>query len=260
MVYLRTIRRLLAVCAALAVALVVMTVLYFTKPTTKAENTSSNSAAVSSETPSVPSKDKEAANLAKDLDNWNLLLVNKKSPLPEDFSITTDKIDSAYARDNGMLFDSRALEQLNAMCKKAAEDGVTLLVISCYRPHTRQEALFANELADVKAENPNMSEEEAKKLASTVVALPGTSEHEVGLAVDLNSVEQSFEHTKQFTWLSSHAEEFGFVLRYPKDKEDITEIIYEPWHYRYVGVEHAKKMNALDMCLEEYVEYLKKFK
>jgi D-alanyl-D-alanine carboxypeptidase len=234
--YLRTIRRLFALCLSLAVAFVIMTVLYFTKPTVKNQDGTADNSTVTSATSSTPLKDKEAANLAKDLDNWNLLLVNKKNPLPEDFSITTDKIAAAYARDNGMLFDSRALEQLNAMCKKAAEDGVTLLVISCYRPHVRQEALFANELADVKAENPGMSEEEAKKLASTVVGLPGTTEHEVGRAVDLNSVEQSFEHTKQFTWLSSHAEEFGFVLRYPKDKEDITEIIYEPWHYRYVDV------------------------
>lgn len=266
MVYLRTIRRLAALCVALAVAFVTMTVLYFTKPTVKnGDETASDSSTVSgentsSDAPVTSVKDKEANALAKDLDEWNLLLVNKKNPLPEDFTIETAKIASAYARDNGMAFDSRAVSYLNDMCKKAADDGVTLLVISCYRPHTRQEALYANELADVKAENPNMSEEQAKELASTVVAYPGTSEHEVGLAVDLNSVEETFEHTKQFEWLQSNAADFGFVLRYPKDKEDITGIIYEPWHYRYVGLEHAKKMNELDMCLEEYTEYLKEYK
>ena len=264
--YLRVIRRLTAICLVLAVAFITMTVLYFTKPSVKkggetASNPTASSNQNSEQTESeIPSKDKEAATLAKDLNAWNLMLVNKKSPLPEGYEIPTAKIASQYARDNGMSFDERAVRALNEMCGKAATDGVTLLVISCYRPHTRQEALFANELAEVKAENPNMSEEEAKNLASTVVAYPGTSEHELGLAVDLNSVEQTFEHTKQFQWLSAHAEEYGFVLRYPKDKEDVTGIIYEPWHYRYVGVEHAKKMNSLDMCLEEYTEYLKEYK
>ena len=266
MVYLRTIRRLVALCVVLAVAFITMTVLYFTKPTVSSGGeTASNSSTVSKENISSEgsaslSKDKEANALSKDLNSWNLILVNKKNPLPEDFKIDTAKIASAYARDNGMAFDSRAVSYLNDMCKKAADDGVTLIVISCYRPHTRQEALYANELADVKAENPNMSEEQAKELASTVVAYPGTSEHEVGLAVDLNSVEETFEHTKQFEWLSTHAADFGFVLRYPKDKEAITGIIYEPWHYRYVGKEHAEKMNSLDMCLEEYTEYLKQYK
>ena len=69
---------------------------------------------------------------------------------------------------------------------------------------------------------------------------------------------ENFEKTAQFKWLSENAENYGFILRYPKDKTNITEIIYEPWHYRYVGVEHAKKMNQLGMCLEEYIEYLEK--
>ena len=101
-----------------------------------------------------------------------------------------------------------------------------------------------------------MSEEEAKKEAATRVAIPGTSEHHLGLAVDINSVETSFENTKAFKWLQKNAENYGFVLRYPKDKKAITKIIYEPWHYRYVGVEHAKEMNRLGLCLEEYIDLL----
>lgn len=229
------------------------------KSSSESENENNSSVSISS-TSSVAPKDKEAAVLAKDLDNWNLTLVNSNSPLPEGFTLETESIKSAYARDVGMSYDARAVEYLNNMCAAAEADGVTLLAISSYRPHTRQQTLFENELADVKAENPGISEQEAIDKAATVVAYPGTSEHELGLAVDLNSVEETFEHTNQFQWLSSHAEEYGFVLRYPKDKEDITGIIYEPWHYRYVGVEHAKKMNDLDMCLEEYVEYLKENK
>lgn len=280
--YLRLIRRLTALCALFLVTTVVMTVLYFTKPTDKVEveNESSNAVADSSNTAdaenngasgiagtaesgSASSKTQSSEKItvsSNDLGKWNLQLVSAKSPLPENFSIETAKIKSQFARDEGMSFDARAVDYLNNMCEAAAKEDVTLLVISCYRPHYRQESLFENELADVKAENPGISEADAVKKASTVVAYPGTSEHEVGLAVDFNSVLQTFEHTKQFQWLSAHAAEYGFVLRYPKDKESVTGIVYEPWHYRYVGVEHAKNMNSLGMCLEEYTEYLEKIK
>jgi D-alanyl-D-alanine carboxypeptidase len=254
--YVRAIRMLTALCLVLAITCVVLSVLLAKKPKENPTVDSGSSVATSS----APVKDKEAAILAKDLQNWNLVLVNTKSPLPEGYKIETEAIASAYARDKGMSYDKRAVEYLNQMCAAAEKDGITLLAISSYRPHERQQVLFDRELNEVKAENPGISEEDAKKKAATEVAYPGTSEHELGLAVDLNSVEQTFEHTKQFTWLSQYANDYGFVLRYPKDKEEITGIIYEPWHYRYVGVEHAKKMTALDMCLEEYIDYLKENK
>lgn len=257
--YVRAIRMLTALCLVLAITCVVLSVLLAKKPKENPVNPSIDSGS-NVTTSSAPAKDKEAAALAKDLENWNLVLVNSKSPLPEGHKIETEAIASAYARDKGMSFDKRAVDALNQMCAAAAKDEITLLAISSYRPHERQQVLFDRELNEVKAENPGISEEEAKKKAATEVAFPGTSEHELGLAVDLNSVEQTFEHTKQFTWLSQYANDYGFVLRYPKDKEAITGIIYEPWHYRYVGVEHAKKMTALDMCLEEYIDYLKENK
>lgn len=80
----------------------------------------------------------------------------------------------------------------------------------------------------------------------------------MGLAVDFNDAETTFESTKAFSWLKQNAEDYGFIMRYPKDKEDITKITYEPWHWRYVGKDNAKEMNRLGMCLEEYVEYLGK--
>lgn len=86
---------------------------------------------------------------------------------------------------------------------------------------------------------------------------PGASDHNLGLAVDFNNVDNDFENSKAYKWLSENAEDYGFILRYPKDKVSITGIEYESWHWRYVGKEHAKKMNELDMCLEEYVDYLK---
>ena len=87
---------------------------------------------------------------------------------------------------------------------------------------------------------------------------PGTSEHNLGLAIDFNYVNYNFDQTKGFKWLKDNAENYGFVLRYDKEKEDITKVIYEPWHWRYVGKENAIKMNELNMCLEEYIEYLSK--
>ena len=106
--------------------------------------------------------------------------------------------------------------------------------------------------------NAVMKPEQVKKFAATISAYPGTSEHELGLAVDFNSVEESFENTREFQWLKTHAAEYGFIMRYAKEKQDITGVIYEPWHYRYVGEKHAKKINQMGYCLEEYIEYLEK--
>lgn len=89
------------------------------------------------------------------------------------------------------------------------------------------------------------------------VAIPGTSEHHLGLAVDFYPVSEKFESSAQFVWLKKNAEKYGFVLRYPEDKQSITRIKYEPWHYRFVGKEHAKFMNEHNMCLDEYIEYIK---
>jgi D-alanyl-D-alanine carboxypeptidase len=101
--------------------------------------------------------------------------------------------------------------------------------------------------------NQGMDKVTATKEAAKIILPPGTSEHNLGLAMDIISLEQSFENTKAFRWLSAHAQDYGFILRYPKDKEAITEIIYEPWHWRYVGIENAKKIKASGMCLEEYL-------
>ena len=105
------------------------------------------------------------------------------------------------------------------------------------------------------------SKQEAIKKANYARTFSGTSEHNTGLGFDILqqgnfTLSESFENTAQFKWLSEHAEEYGFILRYRKDKTTQTGIMYEPWHFRYVGVEHAKKINELDMCLEEYIAYL----
>lgn len=206
----------------------------------------------SSETPSDTSSQKTPA--VPEADLWKLRVANSENVLPADFSVKTALITPAYARDQGMSFDARAVADLNAMLAAANKEGAKLLVISCFRTLTKQTNLYNAEVN--KWLGRGYSEAEAKAKAGTIVAVPGTSDHNLGLAVDLNSVEESFENTKEFDWLQEHAAEYGFVMRYPKHKQDITKIIYEPWHYRYVGKEHAAKMNELDMCLEEYVEYL----
>lgn len=191
------------------------------------------------------------------LGQWNLKLVNRQNLLENNTNIQTAKIEARFARDVGMKYDARAVSYLNAMCAAAEKDGVSLLVISSFRLHSRQVTLFQNQLKKVQANNPQLSEQAAIDKAATVVAYPGSSEHELGLAVDFNSVEETFENTKQFAWLQAHAAEYGFIMRYPKSKQSLTGVIYEPWHYRYVGKDHAAKINQLGYCLEEYVTYLK---
>ena len=256
---------LTALTVVLAIALGVMTYLYVTKDGEEKGAVGSSSAIASSNEEDVASvssnptaEEKAAMALALDLDNWNLRLVNGKKPLPSGFTVETEKIEATYARDVGMLYDARAVSYLNAMCAAAERDGINLLVISSFRTNERQTALYNNQVTKQKALHPELSQEEINKLAGTISAYPGTSEHEVGLAVDFNSVEESFENTAEFQWLKTNAADYGFVLRYAKEKQDITGVIYEPWHYRYVGEKHAKKINELGYCLEEYIEYLNK--
>ena len=183
--------------------------------------------------------------------NWELTLVNPWNTLHRDYSVNVSLIDSRFA--SGLYFDSRAVKYLNNMCSAASKDGVSLYVISAYRTFDYQQGLFNQEVNEYFSYHPNASREEAEKGAATEVARPGTSEHNLGLAVDFNSVEQSFENTAQFKWLQKHCTEYGFILRYSPTTQSKTAVIYEPWHYRYVGVENAKKIAKSGLTLEEYL-------
>lgn len=187
----------------------------------------------------------------------NLLLVNGDNPLPKDFdyegNLTT--IDAKYVCGNLNQMDGDAYIFAKAMLDAAHKDNVELYIRSPYRSYSTQNVLFENQVK--RCLNGAVSREQAEITASTVVARPGTSEHHTGLAVDLNSVETNFEDTEAFSWLKEHGEEYGFIMRYAEDKQDLTGVIYEPWHWRFVGIKHAKEMNRLGMCLEEYIEYLK---
>lgn len=184
------------------------------------------------------------------IDDWKLTLVNYNNKLPEDFEIELSNIDSVRQ------FDKRAIGELTQMLQDLKKNGIyNVWVQSAYRSIKYQEGLFNDKTNTYMKQGK--TKEEAEKLTLQTINRPGTSEHNLGLAVDFNYVNYSFENTKGFKWLQENAENYGFILRYRKDKEDITKVDYEPWHWRYIGVEHAKKINELDMCLEEYIEYLK---
>lgn len=187
-----------------------------------------------------------------DRSSWELSLVGPSNPIPEGYQPELAQIKTKYASESAR-FDVRAVDMLNQMCDAAYEDGVWLWIVSAWRSNARQANNFKNETNEVLAANPGMSKEEAEKIAATEVARPGTSEHQLGLAVDINSVEESFKETKQYAWLQEHAHEYGFIMRYTEEKQSITGVIYEPWHYRYVGVESAKAIKESGLCLEEYL-------
>lgn len=185
-----------------------------------------------------------------EITDWRLTLANYENLLPEDFTVKVENIDKTRQ------FDARAIGELNDMMNQMKKDGITNIWIqSAYRSVARQKELYDASVKKYLQEGK--TQEEAEKLTNEYINKPGSSDHNLGLAVDFNKVDNGFEKLEGFKWLQKNAENYGFVLRYPKDKEDITKIAYESWHWRYVGVEHAKKMNELNMCLEEYIKYLK---
>lgn len=185
----------------------------------------------------------------------NLLLVNGKNPLPEDFDYDGNLaiIEDKYLCGARNRMNEDVLPYATAMVEAAWEDGVDLYILSPYRSYGVQTTLYENEVKEWEA--TGLDREEAEIQAATEVARPGTSEHHTGLAADFNSVETSFENTEMFKWLEENAADYGFIMRYSADKEPITGVIYEPWHWRFVGIEVAHEINSLDMCLEEYLEY-----
>lgn len=186
-----------------------------------------------------------------------MVLVNHTSKMPDDYTFDTKECGSATAVNKTL--QTVACDAFLEMQKAAAADGVTVWMQSGYRSVKYQTSLYERKTKyylDKGCDNAT-----AREKAAAVVNPPGYSEHNCGLAADLNSPEhtgldEGFEKTAAFRWLCEHAGDYGFILRYPKDAEDKTEIIYEPWHWRYVGVENAAKINASGLCFEEYIETL----
>lgn len=192
----------------------------------------------------------ENKNTEKEINDWRLVLVNFENELPDDFKVELSNIDKTRQ------FDSRAIDYLNQMMKALKDDGIkSVWVQSAYRSPEYQNELYNEKIEEVMSQN--VTKEDAEEYTAKLINKPGTSEHNLGLAVDFNYVDEEFDKTEGFAWLIENAENYGFILRYEEDKQNITKVSYEPWHWRFVGIEHAKKMNELDMCLEEYIEYLK---
>ncbi len=185
-------------------------------------------------------------------DKWYLTLVNRDYILPDGYTVKTAKtvVDIYGGYDYGLL-DYRVAPHYIEMYNAALEDGLTLSPLSGYRTIAHQKRNFESRISLYM--NQGYSKKEATVMASEIILPPQTSEHNAGLCVDILSIYESFENTKEYEWLCEHAADYGFVLRYPKDKQDITKITFEPWHWRYVGVEDAKKMKASNQCLEEYL-------
>jgi D-alanyl-D-alanine carboxypeptidase len=182
-----------------------------------------------------------------------LTLVNNQNPLPEDWEVELETIDG------GLEIDKAAYDGLTKMLEDAREQGYDPIVCSAYRSEERQEELFDNKVEQYIAEGK--TQDEAEELAKTWVNEPGTSEHAMGYAADIVSysyqlLEENQEDTATQQWLMENCYKYGFILRYPKDKVDITGVNYEPWHYRYVGKANAKKIQKSGLCLEEYVELM----
>ena len=248
----RGIKYLLIITVLLVALAFLMTRLVFKK--VDEDTGSADSETISAETTTAATEPEEDENI----DNkWAMFLVNKKNPLPKNYDdiIKTTVVFKGW---KDYELDVRAADYIKQMIDDAAEDGVDLLVVSAYRDMAYQKQNFENSVQNRMDRGMSYDDAYADTLAE--VALPGESEHNAGLALDImceenqNMDDDSFETTEAFAWLDKHAYEYGFILRYPKGKQDITGIIYEPWHYRFVGLYYAKEIKESGLCLEEYYE------
>lgn len=195
-------------------------------------------------------QDTESAPFQVDKTQWNLILVNNWNLLPEDYSPALTQLK------NGQAIDERAYPDLQDMMDDCRAAGFNPLICSSYRSMERQKELFDNKVDEYLA--LGYTQEDAEQAAGQLVAVPGTSEHQLGLALDIvdlsNQVlDENQEDTQVQKWLMGNSWKYGFILRYPTDKSDITGISYEPWHYRYVGKQAAQEIYEAGICLEEYL-------
>lgn len=247
----RGIKYLLIISVLLILLAFVLTNFVFKREDDEQENASETVTVSLPETEIQPEEDEDI-----NADNkWAMFLVNKQNPLPDNYDSIIET-ELVYEGDKNGYVDKRAAKYAKDMFAAAKEDGIDLWVVSSYRTIDYQRQNFDRSVQQ-RMDN-GMTYDDAYADTLREVAMPGESEHNAGLAMDIMSAEYTsmddagFENTKAFEWLDKHAAEYGFILRYPKDKESITEIIYEPWHYRFVGIYYAKEIKKKGLCLEEY--------
>ena len=206
-------------------------------------------------------------------DNEYLVLVNKENTVGADY-VPEDlvTIDSAYTTGGKSIqLNKTALEALVKMLDDMKKDGITnVTVTSAYRTYDYQKKLFDGYIAEESAAHPSWSEEKVREQVLTYSAAPGTSEHQTGLCVDLftnemeglynygketpkNPWDKGFAETAAYEWLCENAHKYGFILRFPENKTNVTGYSYESWHYIYVGVDHATEIHQQNLTLEEYL-------
>lgn len=210
------------------------------------------------ETSSLPETSSSETEEPSPKDYGTLILVNPWNYIPEDYTLELETVQGKYK------MDIKAAESARNLVAAAKEAGFNMQLCSAYRTVEKSAELYQRKVNQYIGYG--YSEADAKVEAAKWVAPPGTSEHHTGLAMDLVSsdywnyysdLEHDYEKFDSFKWMYEHCAEFGFILRYPKDKQDITGITYEPWHYRYVGIEAAEYIMENGLCLEEYLEIIK---
>lgn len=181
-------------------------------------------------------------------DLWNLVVVNSGREMPEGYEPQLE-----YVADSEEEMDYRVAPWYDKMYYAALEDGIVLEPYSGYRSYELQKYNYEN-LTEEYMYEYDMTEDEAMLEAATVILPPGTSEHNLGLAMDICNTLDSFAEQEEYDWLMQHAHEYGFILRYTEENMDVTGIVDEPWHWRFVGVEYAGKIKESGLCLEEYLD------
>ena len=182
--------------------------------------------------------------------SWKLICLNRNRYVGSEVE---NQINLSYVAGSGELMDSRAAAAYEKMYDAAAEDGIYLTPCSGYRSYSTQKRLYNEFFNEYLYQG--YSEEEAHNLTSKRRNPPGSSEHNIGICMDIICASSSanFQNTKAYAWLDAHAHEYGFILRYPEDKVSVTGVKFEPWHWRYVGVENAASIKNSGLCLEEYL-------
>lgn len=179
--------------------------------------------------------------------DWNLVVVNSKNQVPAEYTLKLKPF-------NDVTVDRRIIYYLEELLKDTERQNLNLWVSSGHTTFEKQRKIFNNKAKEFLAKGYNY--EQSEKMAQETIDKPETSEHHLGLAVDFNGTKDDFCNSPEYDWLEKNCTNYGFILRYEKSKQNITGKAYRPWHFRYVGEKHAKKMQQKNMCLEEYVSYL----
>ena len=177
-------------------------------------------------------------------ENMNIILVNRINKIPDDYKAN-------LVEYKGYLVDNSIVSELDKMFKDAKKDGVNLKINTAYRDKEEQQYIYDRRIKAYK--NEGMTDKAAIEKTNSEVQKPGYSEHETGLAIDFSNPSNPEDNEPMWEWLNANSYKYGFILRYPKDKIDITKVSNEEWHYRYVGKDIAKEMKNTGECLEEYI-------